>query len=152
MYILIAHTVKRCIEILKIKRKARRRRRQNETLLSSSYRTTAAEKKELEGNTGGGEGFTFVSSRQPLCLSAAEVNNPRTPSCASRRPESGESYFIGRAGNGEPFAFLKFKSCENAPQVGKEERGEKKNSERKEDALVTVGGSTKSHEGYETTM
>lgn len=62
----------------------------------------------------------------------------------------GAILLLARAGNGESFASLKFKSSENAPweQVEKERgvaegrgkgRGGKENTERNEDALVTFG-------------
>lgn len=44
------------------------------------------------------EGIYFLVGVS-FCVSAAEVNNPRTPSCASRHLESEGSYFIAGKGN-----------------------------------------------------
>jgi len=43
------------------------------------------------------KGFTFVSAT--FCVSVAEINNPRIPSCASRHLEKRENYFIAGEGN-----------------------------------------------------
>lgn len=64
-----------------------------------------------------------------FCVSAAEVNNPRTPSCASRHLERRENYFITGKGN---------RSRPTKIQIYRKRAEEEKARREKEDAPVAL--------------
>lgn len=58
------------------------------------------------------EGIYFRLVGVSFCVSAAEVNNPQTPSCASRHLESEGSYFIaGKENRLRPAKIQIFRKC-----------------------------------------